>query len=61
MSQLFFEIHGTFFTKLLGVPKNLNCLISCKLKTTLFTGSVFIFFKLSYFSLNFGIKQSKIG
>ena len=36
-------------------------MISCKLKTTVLTRSVFIFSKLSYFNLNFGIKQSKIG
>ena len=45
------------------VPKNFNCLISCQLETTVFTRPVFIFSKLSYFKLNFGIgiKQSKIG
>ena len=45
-----------------GCPKkNFNFLISCKLKTTVLTRSVFIFSESSYFSLNFGIKQSKIG
>ena len=45
-----------------GCPKKktFNCLIWCKLKTTVFTRSVFIFFKSSYFNLTFGIKQSKI-
>ena len=41
--------------------KTFNCLIWCKLKTTVFARAVFIFFKSSYFNLNFGIKQSKIG
>ena len=45
-----------------GCPKkNFNCLISCKLKTTVLTRSVFIFSKSSYFSLNLGIKQSETG
>ena len=43
------------------IPKNFDCSISSKLKTTVFTRSVFIFSKLSYFNLNFGVKQSKIG
>ena len=45
-----------------GCPKkNFKRLIWCKLKTTAFTRSVFIFSKSSYLNLNFGIKQSKIG
>ena len=41
--------------------ENLKRLIWCELKTTAFTRFVFIFSKLSYSNLNFGIKQSKIG
>ena len=48
--------------KVPGVPKrNFKRLIWCKLKTTTFTQSVFIFSKLSYSNLKFSIKQSKIG
>ena len=47
--------------KVPGVLKNFNCLISCQLKTTVFTQSVVIFSKLSNFNLKIGIKQSKIG
>ena len=36
-------------------------LIWCKLKTTVFTRPAFTFSESSYFNLNFGIKQSKIG
>ena len=68
-----FELTSIYFVKtiailvfqkehiILGVPEKFNYLISCQLKTTEFTRSVFIFSKLSYLNLNFGIRQSKIG
>ena len=50
------------YSNLPGFPKqNFDCLIWCKLKTTVFTLSVFMFSKSSYSDLNFGIKQSKVG
>ena len=42
-------------------PKKFLCLILRKLKTTVFTQSVFTFCEFSYFSLKFDIKQSKVG
>ena len=39
--------------------KNFNCLISCQLKTTVFTRYVFMFSKFPSFNLNCGINQSK--
>ena len=46
---------------ILGVPEKFLPLIWRKLKTTVFTRFVFIILESSYFSLQFGIKQSKIG
>ena len=39
--------------------KTFNCLLLSKLKTTVFTTSVFIFSKSSHLNLNFDLKQSQ--
>ena len=41
------------------LQNNALCLISYKLKTTVFTRSVFIFCESSYFNLKFGLKKSE--
>ena len=48
-------------TNIPDVSKKARRLIQCKLTTTVLTQSAFIFSEPSYFSLKFGIEQSKIG
>ena len=54
-------LNSYFLSNVPGVPKKFLCLMLCKLKTTVFTQSAFIYSDSRFFALNFSIKQFRIG